>query len=138
LNNIYIFDACALIAFLSKETGYENVEKIIKEAKNKQVTIKMHKVNLYEVYYHISKLYDEASAINLLTEVKKSPIQLDMEITDEIIIKAGNLKRKYKMSLADSIGLGETIIYSGSFVTADHHELGIIDQNENINFTWIR
>jgi PIN domain nuclease of toxin-antitoxin system len=33
LSKIYVFDACALIAILSKETGYENVEKIVKEAK---------------------------------------------------------------------------------------------------------
>jgi PIN domain nuclease of toxin-antitoxin system len=138
LNKIYVFDACALIALLSKETGYENVERIIKEAKDKQATIKMHKINLYEVYYHICKLYDETSAINFLEEIKKSPIQIDMEITDEIIIKAGNLKRRYKMSLADSIGLGETIICNGSFVTADHHELDIVDKKEKINFTWIR
>jgi PIN domain nuclease of toxin-antitoxin system len=45
LSKIYIFDACALIALLSKETGYKNVEKIIKEAKDKQATIKMHKIN---------------------------------------------------------------------------------------------
>jgi hypothetical protein len=77
-------------------------------------------------------------AMDFLAEIKKSPIQVDMEITDEIMIKAGSLKRRYKMSLADSIGLGETIICSGSFVTADHHELDIVDQNEKINFTWIR
>jgi tetrahydromethanopterin S-methyltransferase subunit H len=90
------------------------------------------------VYYHICKLYDETSAIKFLSEIKQTPIQIDTEITDEIMIKAGNLKRKYKMSLADSIGLGETIIYDGSFVTADHHELDIVDQNEKVNFTWIR
>jgi PIN domain nuclease of toxin-antitoxin system len=138
LSKIYVFDACALIALLSKETGYKNVEKIIREAKEKQTIIKMHKINLYEVYYHICKLYDEVLAINFLAEIKKSPIQVNMEITDEIMIKAGNLKRRYKMSLADSIGLGETIICNGSFVTADHHELDIVAQNEKINFTWIR
>ena len=36
----------------------------------------------------------------------------------DLIIKAGTLKVRYKMSLADSIGLGETIICNGTFVTA--------------------
>jgi len=138
MNKIYVFDACALIALLSKETGYENVEKIINEAKDKKVKIIMHKINLYEVYYHICKFYDEAVAINFLAEIKQSPMQINTEITDELIIKAGNLKRRYKMSLADSIGLGETIIRNGTFVTADHHELDIVDKKENISFTWIR
>ena len=138
MNNIYVLDACALIALLSKETGYKNVEKIINEAKNKQSIIKMHKVNLYEVYYHLCKLYGESSAENFLAEIKKTPIQIETEISDEMMIKGGNLKSRYKISLADSIGLSEALLCNGSFVTADHHELGIVEKNEIINFTWIR
>jgi len=138
LNEIYILDACALIALLSKETGYKNVEKIIEKSKNKKTKIIMHTVNVLEVYYHIYKLYDENSALNFLNEIKDSPIQLRAEVTDDIIINAGKLKKKYKLSLADAIGLAETIITNGAFVTADHHELDVIDKKEKINFTWIR
>jgi predicted nucleic acid-binding protein len=63
---------------------------------------------------------------------------LKTEVTDEIIINAGKLKKQYKLSLADAIGLAETIISDGLFVTADHHEFDIIEKNENINFTWVR
>ena len=138
IEQIYVLDACALITLLSKETGYENVEKIIEKAKNKQAKIIMHKVNLLEVYYHIYKIYDEISALNFLNGIKNSPIQLSSEVTDDIIINAGKLKREYKLSLADAIGLAETIVSAGSFVTADHHELDVIEKNENISFTWIR
>ena len=138
MKNIYIFDACALIALLSKENGYENVEKLIKKAKNEQAKIVMHSLNLYEVYYNICKTYNENSASKFLKEIENSPIQLNAEITKEIMITAGRLKNKYKMSLADSIGLAQTVILNGSFVTADHHELDIVSKNENINFTWIR
>ena len=134
----YVFDACALIALLSKEEGYKNVEKILEESKTKNAQIIMNKINLYEVYYNICKTYNEDSAIDFLNEIKKSPIKINDEITDNIIIKAGSLKRKYKMSLADSIGLAEAIISDCSFVTADHHELDIVDKNEKINFIWIR
>ena len=98
----------------------------------------MHTVNVLEVYYHIYKLYDKASALNFLEKIKDSPIQLRAEVTDDIIINAGKLKRQYKLSLADAIGLAETIISNGSFVTADHHELDIIEKKEKIKFTWIR
>ena len=138
MNEIYIFDACALIALLSRENGYKNVEKIIEMSKNKKAKIIMHTVNVLEVYYHIYKLYDETSALNFLNEIKDSPIQLRAEITNDIIINAGKLKRQYKLSLADAIGLAETIISKGSFVTADHHELDVIDKKEKISFTWIR
>jgi hypothetical protein len=42
------------------------------------------------------------------------------------------------MSLADSIGLAETLINDGYFVTADHHELEIVQEKENIKINWIR
>jgi hypothetical protein len=48
------------------------------------------------------------------------------------------LKRKYKITLADSIGLAETIISNGTFVTSDHHELDEVEKNEKIDFIWIR
>jgi len=138
LNEIYILDACALIALLSRETGYENVEKIIEKSKNKKAKIIMHTVNVLEVYYHVYKLYDEVSAKNFLNEIKDSPIQLHTEVENDIIINAGKLKKQYKLSLADAIGLAEAKISNGAFVTADHHELDIIEKNENIKFTWIR
>jgi PIN domain nuclease of toxin-antitoxin system len=121
LNDIYIFDACALIALLSKETGYKNVEKIIERSRGKKAVILMHAVNLLEVYYHISKLYNDNLAQKFLTEIKKSPIQLRTEVTEDVIIRAGKLKRQYRLSLADAVGLAETIISGGAFVTSDHH-----------------
>jgi len=42
------------------------------------------------------------------------------------------------MSLADSIGLAETILNDGYFVTADHHELDIVEKKEKLNMIWIR
>jgi PIN domain nuclease of toxin-antitoxin system len=138
LSQAYIFDACALIALLTEENGYKNVEKIIEESKNNRAQIIMHNVNLLEVYYDVYKLYDETSAMEFLDEIKNAPIKLVTEVNDDIIINAGRLKRKYKISLADSIGLAETIISNGTFVTADHHELDAIEKNEEIDFTWIR
>jgi len=138
LNEKYIFDACALIALLSKEIGYKNVEKIIALSWSKKAVILMHTVNLLEVYYHISKLYNDNLAQIFLTEIKNSPIQLRTEVTEDVIIRAGTLKRQYKLSLADAVGLAETIISGGAFVTSDHHELDVIEKKENIKFVWIR
>jgi PIN domain nuclease of toxin-antitoxin system len=138
MNKIYVLDACALIALLSKEDGYKKVETIIKQSQNKTVQIIMHTVNVLEVYYHICKLYNEATAQKILNKIKDSPVQLRAEVTNDIIVKAGKLKKLYKLSLADAIGLAETIISNGTFVTADHHELDVIEKNESIKFTWIR
>ena len=138
MKNIHVFDACALIAYVNNEKGADVVEDLLQKAVNDEITILMHKVNFLEVYYYILKKYDEKAAFKLLEDIKVSPIKFNAEITDNILIKAGKLKSQYKMSLADSIGLAEAIINNGFFVTADHHEIDIVEKKENLNIIWIR
>jgi len=138
MNNLFVFDACSLIALLSNEDGAEVVKDLLQKATDGEITILMHKVNFLEVYYYIYRRYNEQTALKLLKDIKITPIKIDMEITDDILIKAGRLKSLYRMSLADSIGLAETIINNGYFVTADHHELDIVQEKEDINILWIR
>jgi predicted nucleic acid-binding protein len=138
MNNLFVFDACSLIALLSNEDGADVVKDLLQKAANGEIKIIMHKVNFLEVYYYIYRRYNEQAALKLLKDIKIAPIKIDTEITDDIFIRAGRLKSLYKMSLADSIGLAETIINDGYFVTADHHELEIVQEKENINIIWIR
>jgi len=138
MNDLYVFDACSLISVLTNEKGADIVKDLLQKAVNGEIKILMHKVNFLEVYYYIYKRYNEIAAKNLLKDIKISPIRLDNEITDDIIIIAGRLKSLYKMSLADSIGLAETVINEGYFVTADHHELDIVEKKEHLKITWIR
>ena len=138
MNNLYVFDACSLIALLSNEQGADVVKDLLQKATNNEIDILMHKVNLLEVYYYIHKRYGEQKALKLLEDIKISPIKMETEITDEILIKAGRLKSLYKMSMADSIGLALSILNDGYFVTADHHELDVVQKNEKINLIWIR
>ncbi|MDR2509928.1 MAG: PIN domain-containing protein [Spirochaetaceae bacterium] len=65
--NIFVLDACALIAYFAKENGAENVKTILKEAIDNQDTkIFMSKVNLLEVYYDVIKNYNEQEANKML------------------------------------------------------------------------
>ena len=138
MNDLYVFDACSLISVLSNEKGADVVKNLLQRAVDNEIKILMHKVNFLEVYYYIYKRYSENTARNLLKDIRISPIKLNNEITDDILIKAGRLKSLYKMSLADSIGLAETIINDGYFVTADQHELDIIEKKEHLKIVWIR
>ena len=138
MNNVYVLDACSLIALLSNENGTDVVKDLLQKATNNEIKILMHKVNFLEVYYYIYKRYNEQVALNLFEDIKMAPIKMETEVTDEMLIKAGRLKSLYKMSLADAIGLAVSIIYDGNFVTADHHELDIVQEKERIKIIWIR
>ena len=138
MSSVYILDACSLIALLTNEDGADVVQNLMQRATDREINILMHKVNFFEVYYYIYKRYSEKMALKLLEDIKISPIKIDTEVTDDILIKAGRLKSLYKMSLADSVGLAETIINDGHFVTSDHHELEIVQKKEKINIIWFR
>jgi len=104
----------------------------------RKISVFMNAVNLLEVYYDILKTNGENTAKNTLKSIAKFPITINYKVDDKIIEKAGKLKSKYRISLADSIGLAQTIVFNAYFVSADHHELDIVEKNENIKFAWFR
>ncbi|MCL2063274.1 MAG: PIN domain-containing protein [Candidatus Cloacimonetes bacterium] len=138
MNDTYILDSCALIALISKEKGDDYVSELLKKAVLNKVSIIMHKINLLEVYYHFYKKLGKTEATAILNFVYSLPIDIISDITENTFLKAGRLKSLYKMSIADTIGIAESIINNGYFVTADHHELDKIPENERIKFAWIR
>jgi PIN domain nuclease of toxin-antitoxin system len=135
---IYVLDACAIIASLKNENGADNVENIFVSQKKSKDIIIMHKINLLEVYYDVVKRCGEATAKNVLAEIKKNPIKIISQFSNSIFFEAGKLKAKYKISLADSIALSMAYLQKGVLVTSDHHEFDIIEQKEKISFYWIR
>ena len=69
---------------------------------------------------------------------QRLPITIINGISDNVFHEAGRIKTQYRMSLADSIALGETSMMGASILTTDHHEFDIVEKNENIKFTWLR
>ena len=138
MKKAYILDACALIAYLTEERGADIVGDMLDLAEQGERRVFMHAVNLLEVYYGVRREYGEAAAKEMLENVKDAPIEVCFDTSENVIVEAGRLKSQYKISLADSIGLAQAFLMNASFVTSDHHELDVIDNAEDINFTWFR
>jgi len=137
MKDVFILDACALIALTNQEKGADIVADILKQANHGNVRLYMNRVNLYEVYYGFYREYGKAYALNVVENVEDSHV-LVTEFDREIFLEAGRLKATYKLSLADSIVLAQTIILMGSILTADHHEFDAVEGKENLIFNWIR
>jgi len=138
MSGIYVMDACALIAFLRNEAGAENVTTVLRNANGGNALIRINGLNLLEVYYDIYRWIGKEKADEKLAMIKKLPIMIQMELTDEVFLEAGRFKASYKISLADSVALAEAIVTGGKLLTADHHEFDVIEGNEKISFCWIR
>jgi len=135
---LYILDACALIAFLQKETGWEQVKDILLQAHEKTVFLHMHNFNLLEVYYDMYRNIGKEKADEELAMIRLLPITFNITLNDDIFLEAGRLKATYKISLADAIVLALANITKGILLTADHHEFDVIEGKESIKFFWIR
>jgi len=138
MSEVFVLDACALIAALSKEEGGYTVLEVYNKANIGQVRLVMNKINLLEVYYDDYRVHDKTSADNMFSQVCSSAVQIITEISDDIFKEAGRLKASHKISLADSIVLAQALVTNGILLTSDHHEFETIEKSENIRIQWIR
>jgi len=136
--NLFVLDACSLIAVLTMEKGADNIRNLFQKTVDNQAALIMNKLNFLEVYYKIYKVYGKVSADNLLETMKQMPVIIKDTLTDEVLKEAGRIKVEYKMSLADSVAIAETIINKGSLVTSDHHEIEPVEKKEKLSITWFR
>ena len=138
MSDIYILDACALIALLAGEPGAENVRKIIQDAVNGNITVKINQINLLEVYYKICNVYNQDEANRTMKKLEEFPIEIIIGLKEDVFNEAGKIKSKYKIPLGDSIAVAECIIGKGILVTSDHNDFGKIEKKENLKINWFR
>ena len=138
MRDIFVFDSCAVIAFLDNEIGDDNVEGIIRRAITNDCVIYINKLNLLEIYYGVYRDDGKEKAEATLARILNLPLKVIDKLDDDVFKEAGRLKAKYKISLADSIALAEAKIREAQLVTCDHHEFDIIDKDGEVKFHWIR
>ena len=134
----YVLDACALIAFINEERGADNVENVLREAFAGNAEVFMNKLNVYEVYYGIYRDEGQHKADEVYSLIRKLPVNIVDTFADPVFKEAAKLKSKYRLSVADSIALGEAIYRDALFVSADHHEFDAVERKEPMRFYWIR
>ena len=134
----YVLDSCALLAYVYQEIGDDVVKLVLEQADVGHIQVYMNKLNLLEVYYDIRRSEGFKQAEKLYNMVQKSPVNIIDGISDPVFREAARLKSQYRMSLADSIALGETSVLEASILTSDHHEFDLVEQSEAIKFAWIR
>ena len=83
MNNIFILDACALIALLAGETGSEKVKDLVQQAIDEKIILKMNQINLLEVYYYICNVYNQDEANKALEKIKRFPIEIKNGLSEE-------------------------------------------------------
>jgi len=123
---------------IQDEKGADIVADAINGAYDGKTALRMNKMNFFEVYYYLYRKLGKEKADMMASELKKHPIFINSEISDAILSEAVRMKVNYKMSVADSFAVAETLVFGGELMTADHHELDAVEGKEKIRFCWIR
>ena len=137
MNNIFVLDACALLAVVRNEEGADVVSDAYIKAANGDSQILINRINLLEVYYDFYRHKGKDYADSFAMQIEHSDLQI-CEFDKSLFMIAGRLKASYKISLADSIALAQAIKSQGEFLTCDHHEFDPIEGKEPVRFCWIR
>jgi predicted nucleic acid-binding protein len=134
-----VLDACALIAWLKKETGADIVDGLLDQAEEGETDLFISIVNLVEIYYGFMKDLGEARAREIMETIRETAIKVVDTTNGAVFEEVARLKSTLKnFSLADAFGLATASVYNGVFVTCDHHELAKFENQVKIPFLWIR
>lgn len=136
--NIIVLDACVLIAYLFDEEGADAVQSLLIQARENEIRLVMHFVNLGEVYYDIVKRNDVTAARRIYQQLKELPIRFESSVSDQMIWTAGELKNRYRMSYADALAAAQALLLNAELLTADHKEFEPLQRDGAMKIKWFR
>jgi predicted nucleic acid-binding protein len=132
----YVFDACAVIAFLNDENGADTVAGLINQAGIGADCIFMNGIQVLEVYYDRIYIKGREYAETVLESLYASPIIILHEISREMIQEAGRFKTSYSMSLGDTFAVATARKFSAVLVTGDK-EMKVPEEAGEFSVLWL-
>jgi PIN domain nuclease of toxin-antitoxin system len=84
MQNGFILDACALIAYFKHEEGWEVVGELIEKAACGEAHLAMSKFNLLEVYYGFYAGNGRDIAGEILQDIVQLPIQIVEDLSGAV------------------------------------------------------
>ena len=127
-------DSYALIAYLEREEGYEEVAKLFEESALKDREVFVCIINWGEVIYHALRTGGESTALRAEETMAALPIQL-VEANKELTLQAAKFKAFCKMSYADCFAAALAAKKRCELVTGDKEFKQV---EKDIRILWMR
>jgi predicted nucleic acid-binding protein len=113
-----VLDSYALISYLDKEPGYDEVANLFQESVEKDREISICVVNWGEVIYHALRSGGESTAKLAQDAMRVLPLQI-VEANKDLTLQAAHLKANHKMSYADCFAVALAMKKKCELVTGD-------------------
>jgi len=114
----YVLDSYALLAYFADEKGRGPVEKVLTDALNDEVLIKMTVINLGEVIYITERKRGLPDAQLALSRIKELPIKL-IDISEELALVAAHIKAEHSIAYADCFAAALSRLQKAVLLTGD-------------------
>lgn len=114
----YTLDTYAIIAYLKKEKGGEQVRALLAKAKKKAAVLYVHEINMGEVQYIAHRASGEKESDKLIAWLRQCPINF-VGLEDNILSRAAKIKAAYPISFADAFAVATSILKDSTLLTGD-------------------
>jgi predicted nucleic acid-binding protein len=113
-----VLDSFALLAFLNKEAGFEQVRTLLRTAEAAGEPLLMNEINVGEVFYIIAKARSLEKAEDFLHRLATLPIQ-PVSNTFSDVLAAARVKAQFPLSYADAFAVSTALRSQAIIITGD-------------------
>jgi len=138
-NDNYVLDTYALQAFLASEPGADTVEDLLRAAGNDRTTLFVSWVSMSEIYYvtHRKSVAENPEVKARVTVEGLQRLALTiLPVREAEALKAGRIKAKFTLSLADAFVAALGQIQNAKIVTGDP-EFRPLEEAGEIRVVWL-
>jgi predicted nucleic acid-binding protein len=113
-----VLDSFALLAFLNKEAGFEQVRTLLYTAEAAGEPLLMNEINVGEVFYIIAKARSLEKAEDFLHRLATLPIK-PVSNTFPDVLEAARVKAQFPLSYADAFAVSTALRAQAIVITGD-------------------
>ena len=117
----YVLDTSAILATWQNEDGSDDVKDLVNKATSGEIELFLSFMTFFEAYYKVKKKEGESRAIDiyywLIWLIPPQTERVNLE--EDILIKAGDMKAKYKVSAVDAWILATALFKDAALVHKD-------------------
>jgi len=114
----YILDTSALLTYIEDEEGSKYIEDLLIRGEKGDVFIYVAFISLMEVFYITAKEREESEALKRVNLIQSLAVRVE-ESNENLNVRAGILKAKNRISVADAYIAALSQIYNGTLIHKD-------------------
>jgi predicted nucleic acid-binding protein len=114
----YLLDSFALLRFIQKEAGDEQVKTILADAQIGKANAMLNVINLGEIIYTVQRRFGQQKKLDVVMNIGRLGIVI-LPAPNDLVFRAAELKARYSMAYADTFAVASAIEHNATLVTGD-------------------